>query len=87
MRYSDLLHEKIQKNEKIDEVEPKELPVLEDSKAEDVLRAAGYKIKMVTPTSFGIQIDLAKKYEDEELEDILTDFTIKIKNKSVFIVL
>jgi hypothetical protein len=84
MKFQDLLTEK--KILKIDVIEPKELPVLEDSKAEDVLRDAGYKIKLVTPTSFGIQIDLAKKYEDEELEDILSDFTIKIKNKSVFIV-
>jgi hypothetical protein len=42
--------------------------------------------KLVTPTSFGTQIDFAKKYEDSEIEELLTDFTIKIKNNSVFIV-
>jgi len=55
-------------------------------KPEELLRTNGLKIKMVTPTSFGIQIDFAKKYDEEEIKDILSDFNIKIKNKSVFIV-
>ena len=55
-------------------------------KPEEVLRGAGYKIKLVTPTSFGTQIDFAKKYDPEEIEKLLKDFTVKIKNKSVFIV-
>jgi hypothetical protein len=58
----------------------------EAKKPEEVLRGAGYKIKLVTPTSFGTQIDFAKKYNEDEIKDLLKDFTIKIKNKSVFIV-
>lgn len=57
-----------------------------EKKPEEVLRGAGYKIKLVTPTSFGTQIDFAKKYDPKEIEKALKDFTIKIKNKSVFIV-
>lgn len=55
-------------------------------KPEEVLRGAGFKIKLVTPTSFGTQIDFAKKYDEKEIEELLKDFTVKIKNKSVFIV-
>jgi hypothetical protein len=60
--------------------------IQEAKKPEEILRGNGYKIKLVTPTSFGTQIDFAKKYEDSEIEELLTDFTIKIKNNSVFIV-
>lgn len=55
-------------------------------KPEDILRKAKFKIKLITPTSFGVQIDFAKKYKDEDIENLLKDFTIKLKNKSVFIV-
>ena len=53
---------------------------------EEILRGASLKIKQVIGTAFGIQIDFAKKYKDEVIEDLLADFTIKIKDKSVFIV-
>lgn len=55
-------------------------------RAEDILRDAGFKIKLVTPTAFGTQIDFAKLYDEDELREVLKDFNIKIKNKSVFIV-
>lgn len=57
-----------------------------EEKPEDVLRAAGFKIKLVTPTSFGTQVEFAKLYDDAAVEKALSDFNIKIKNKSVFIV-
>lgn len=57
-----------------------------EEKPEDILRSAGFKIKLVTPTSFGTQIDFAKQYDDAAIEKALIDFNIKIKNKSVFIV-
>jgi hypothetical protein len=53
---------------------------------EELLRKADIKIKLVTPTAFGTQFDLAKKYDEEEIKEILKDFDIKIKNKSVFII-
>lgn len=53
---------------------------------EELLRGAGFKIKLITPTSFGTQIDFAKQYNNKDIETVLKDFTIKIKNKSVFIV-
>lgn len=56
------------------------------SEPEEMLRNAGFKIKLVTPTSFGTQIDFAKKYDPEEIEDLLKDFNVKIKDKSVFII-
>jgi hypothetical protein len=58
----------------------------ETTKPEEVLRRAGFKIKLVTPTSFGTQIDFAKQYDPKEIENALKGFTIKLKNKSVFIV-
>ena len=84
MKYTDLL--------KTDAVvsRPEKRDVLitekEKAKAEDVLRSAGYKIKLVTPTAFGTQIDFAKKYDDAEIKETLADYNIKIKDKSVFIV-
>lgn len=51
-----------------------------------LLRKAGFKIRLVTPTSFGTQIDFSKVYEEEEIKKALIDFNIKIKNKAVFIV-
>lgn len=52
----------------------------------EILRGAGFKIKLVTPTSFGTQIDFAKQYDDEDITKVLSGFNIKIKNKSVFII-
>lgn len=58
----------------------------ETAKPEEILRAAGFKINLVTPTVFGLQIDFAKKYEDKEILNVLKDFKVKIKSKSIFIV-
>lgn len=55
-------------------------------KAEDILRNNGFKIKSVLMTSFGKQIDFAKKYPDEEVKKVLSSFNIKIKDKSIFII-
>lgn len=61
--------------------------LLEEKKSpEQILRENGIKIKLVTRTSFGIQIDFAKKYEHEIIEKLLASYTIKLKDKSVFIV-
>jgi hypothetical protein len=64
----------------------KVLQINEEKKPEEILRGANKKIRLVTPTAFGTQIDFAKKYDDNEIKEILKDFTIKIKQKSVFIV-
>jgi hypothetical protein len=83
------------KNDKSDKqiTETKIIPVVKheilQEKAqtpEQILRSADFKIKLITPTSFGTQIDFAKKYNDSEIKDLLKDFNIKIKDKSVFIV-
>ena len=66
------------KNEVLEESEKKE--------PQEVLRGAGFKIKMITPTAFGTQIDFAKRYDADDIKDILSDYTIKIKDKSVFII-
>ncbi len=85
MKFTDMLQPK----EKFEFTvqKPKEELLLEVEKnPEEILRAGGYKIKLVTGTAFGTQVDFAKKYTDEEIEKILKDFKIKIKGKSVFIV-
>ena len=53
---------------------------------EEILRSHNFKIKLVLNTSFGKQIDFAKKYSDEEIKKVLSDFKIKIKDKSIFII-
>jgi hypothetical protein len=55
-------------------------------KPEEILRDAGFKIKLITRTSFGVQIDFAKKYDDDDINKVLKVYSIKIKGKSVFIV-
>lgn len=62
------------------------LTLIESKSAEDILRSAGYKIKLITPTAFGTQIDLAKQYSEDEINDVLSDFEIRVKGKSVFVV-
>ena len=67
----------------------KEEPINEKAKSElpdDILRSAGFKIKLITPTAFGTQIDLAKRYKEEDIKTALKGFNIKIKNQSIFIV-
>lgn len=53
---------------------------------EELLRLNSYKIKFVVKTLFGKQIDFAKKYPDEEIKKVLSDFNFKIKDKSIFII-
>lgn len=53
---------------------------------EELLRKAGFKIKLVAPTKFGTQIDFAKKYEEEKIKEVLSDFNVKFDNKSIFVV-
>lgn len=60
--------------------------LVESKSAEDILRSTGYKIKLITPTAFGTQIDLAKQYSEDEINDVLSDFEIRVKGKSVFVV-
>ena len=59
----------------------------ETKKPEEILRGANIKIKLVTPTAFGTQIDFSKKYDEDKIKELLKDFNIKIKNNSIFIVL
>jgi hypothetical protein len=60
--------------------------ITEAKKPEELLRGAGFKIRLVTPTSFGTQIDLAKSYNPDEITKVLIGFNLKFKDKSVFIV-
>lgn len=67
--------------------EPKKTVVKNSlQKPEDLLRDSGFKIKSILLTSFGKQIDFAKKYSDEEIKKVLFEFKIKIKDKSIFII-
>lgn len=85
MKFKDMIVPK--EPERFPRKEYKETKLFEaDKLPEDILRKAGIKIKLITGTSFGKQIDLFKKISKEELEKILKDFTIKINNKSLFIV-
>lgn len=67
---------------------PSKSDIMNEAKGrpEEILRRAGFKIRLVTPTSFGTQIDFARIYDSSEIEDVLSDFDIKIKDKSVFVI-
>lgn len=90
MKFVDLLNpvEKHDKNsEEISHSHVSQETIQEsDENPEKMLRKAGYKIKLVTKTAFGVQLDLAKKYEEEEIKKVLKNFNIKIKDNSVFVV-
>lgn len=87
MKFTDMLitNKKIDLVEVVEDKIPQHI-IVEEAKAEDVLRKAGYKIKMVTGTAFGTQIDLFKEPNDD-IEEVLKDFNIKIKGKQLFVVL
>ncbi len=89
MAFVDMLKSKINdKPQKISKPieESSSASIEEAQKPEEVLRGAGYKIRLVTPTSFGVQIDFAKSYNPDEITKVLSNFQVKIKGKSVFIV-
>lgn len=50
-----------------------------------VLRANRIKIKSVNPTNFGIEIELAKKYDDDLIDEILKDFKFKKLKNFIFV--
>jgi len=70
--------------------EPKSLPkgYYKESKesAEELLRTNGFKIKSVFGTSFGTEYVMAKKYDEDDIKEILKDFTLKFNDKSVFVI-
>jgi hypothetical protein len=91
MKFTDMLIHKeitekiVESQNSVDAVDT--VAIIEAAKAEDILRKAGYKIKLITGTSFGTQIDLFKQPDEDDIKDVLKDFNIKIKNKQLFIVL
>lgn len=70
---------KINESSKFDLNEKNETP-------EELLRKSKYKIKLVTPTAFGTQIEFSKMYNKDEIEELLSDFNLKFKGNSVFVV-
>jgi hypothetical protein len=64
--------------------------VIEDMNSEkpaEILRSGGFKIKLITPTSFGTQITFAKRFKESEIKKILKGFSIKFKgDKDIFII-
>lgn len=82
--FKDILQEKkspsdVQDEEILDEAKDN------GSEVQKILRAHGYKIKLVTDTSFGTQIDLAKKYPESELKKLLKGYDLKFKGKALFV--
>lgn len=55
--------------------------IKEAQKPEEILRGNNYKIRQITPTSFGTQISFAKKYNKKEIIDLLGNFKLKFKDK------
>lgn len=86
MSFIKLLQESQNTNTTIEINESVEIAEKTMESPEDLLRNAGMKIKLVTPTAFGTQIDLYKRPDKKEIETILADYNVKFKNRSVFIV-
>lgn len=87
MKFTDMIKVKSKetKNSEVS-LDKKQLIFEANSEPEDVLRNNKIKIKLVTDTAFGKQIDLFKEPDKEEIQKILKGFNIKFKGKSVFIV-
>jgi len=90
MKFTDMLksteNEVPKKNDVITEKVIQDEIVEKEKEPEEILRGNGFKIKLVTGTAFGKQIDFAKKYDEDEIKEVLKDYTVKFKGKSVFIV-
>jgi hypothetical protein len=87
MIFSKMLKEKQILSEKVEiqDKKEKQVDVNKTETPEDILRKHNFKIKNVIITSFGKQIDFAKKYEESEYINLLSKFKVKIKDKSIFI--
>ena len=84
MKYSDFI---LKSKDVVEVKEVKRTSVTEATDPAKLLRGAGFKIKLVTPTSFGTQITLSKKYKKEEIESILSSFSIKWSgDKDIFVI-
>lgn len=67
--------------------------VSEQSPTNDIINAlnkGGFKIKLVNPTPFGLQVDFFKKPNKDDISELLNkininDQSIKFKNLSIFI--
>lgn len=90
MKFTEMMKSKEYKKIKkpLDSEELKELNEINEAKEspEDLLRKNKIKIKLIQDTAFGKQIDLFKMPDEKEIKEILKDFQIKLKGKSIFIV-
>lgn len=57
-----------------------------DKSPEKILRDNNIKIKYVTPTNFGTEITLAKRYDENQITKLLARYKAYVKNNSIFIV-
>ena len=76
------------KNEPIIETKVISKPVkIEEKKsAEEILRGNNFKIKSIFGTKFGTEYLMAKKYDEDKIKELLSDFKIKIDDNSIFVV-
>lgn len=86
LRFKDYLNIETPAVEATEKITEKEVKTGTNDNAETVLRKNNYKIKLVTPTKFGTQIDFAKSYDESDVKDLLHNFKIKFDGKSIFIV-
>lgn len=87
MKFRDILKE--EKSDKIIEILDKkdiiEISLAEAMDAEKILRTK-FKIKSVHGTKFGTEFIMAKKYDEDEIKNLLTDYQVKFDGKSVFVI-
>lgn len=59
---------------------------LNEASAEESLRKANFKIKSVHGTKFGTEFVMAKQYKEDEITDVLKNYTVKFDGKSIFVI-
>jgi len=57
-----------------------------DDSVEKILRKEGFKIKSVYGTKFGTEFIMFKKFNEEEVQELLKKYTLKFDGKSIFVV-
>ena len=87
IKFSRSLTEEMVVSEKEEPIER----IIEDSpkdnkSPEKILRDNNIKIKYVTPTNFGTEITLAKRYDETRIEKLLARYKVHVKNNSIFII-
>jgi len=69
----------------VDNIVEKEDVELNENEYEDVLLKNNIKIKSKLETKFGTEFKLAKKYDQDDIKDILKKYKVSFDGDSIFV--